>query len=68
MDATPVPIMHVFYPGMTRSVPVIVGEPVVETGYTGYVWTLHVDDPDAEPVKTHCSRLSADPIGQLSNR
>lgn len=63
MDATPVQIMHLIYPGMSRSVPVIVGEPVTESGYTGYVWTIKPDDIDAEPAKTHCSRLNRDPIG-----
>lgn len=57
------PIMHVIYPGMTRSVPVVVGQPVTEAGYIGYVWTLTVDDPDAQPVKTHCSRLNDRPVG-----
>lgn len=61
-----VPIMHLIYPGMTHSVPVIVGQPVTRPGYLGFVWTLDVNNPDAEPVATHCSRLSADPIGQLS--
>lgn len=63
MNTTTVPVMHVIYPGMSRSLPVLVGEPVTEAGYTGFVWTLDVNDPDAEPVKTHCSRLNAEPLG-----
>lgn len=62
---------HLIYPGMTRSVPVTVLGPVTETGYTGFVWTITVanaDDPDVAPVKTHVSRLSNRPVGQLSNR
>jgi hypothetical protein len=59
-------IMHVFYPGMTQSRPVFVGEPVKDSGYTGYVWTVDINDVNADPVRTHCSRLSEDPVGQLS--
>ncbi len=56
-------IMHVIYDGMTHSLPVLVGEPVAEHGYHGFVWTLRADDPDAEPVKTHTSRLHDEPQG-----
>jgi hypothetical protein len=51
---------HLIYPGMARSVPVTVIGPVVETGYTGFVWVKGDNAPD--PVKVHTSRLNTAPV------